>query len=1828
MEKKDRIKDRKRYFIHRPGSGFTMVELLVVLAVLAVLAAIAIPVLMGYTDDAKEKNYIAEAKEALAASQTMLSDVYTNNLVFIPERMREEAWKTSGLGEDTEFTIYTVNSFEDADGTSGTIGSYTVASALYKSADGTYVYYDGTGFEIVDPDDDKVTKANEKANYIKVWKADMTDTAGDRKKTADADPDGNPIYDIIHEKEDRDDGNGEEISSEESSDPIILTTKLRLTLVGAEGVVTFGEEKAVQDIVEYDVKERTFDKEPEPTVDRWYDYQTLSWECDALSDDEEKSSIADIAIILGAKVKPGQTVSYTLTAKVDQKKVSIPVSFVAYNTQSLSVALESDKATDSNNDGVKDTILLSYGLVTKTILSDLSTVSVQPKTLPAADSGAITFSGKWGMKAGENYQMEGTSYKLLNNTESAVKSEVANWAKAIITDPGNTTQLREVEQGVSLVATADINKTVHVRGTLTPDDQPTGKVKFVKGTGASQTESYSFDVSYSNNELEPGEVYELSDNGGKKKVDLSEGSTYSMFTSQGVVAEYQPLHLKFMNLYDSHKNGELINDDSTDSFRDLDCSKEVVQELYSSTNYGEVAEIDVAAQTTKFVVSESVSGVNKTEVSNRMRSLGYSDGQIQEVRYILDANKASKSEIQKEVCLSVTTVKEDGEYLERDSAGKYVVNYMDPEYPAYTVAYTLKNNDGVVYVVTEDDSDIKAAGSLQGLFVDFTAMSETNLMNYVDTADVTSMKRMFYKCYELQSTINMKIDSVTSLESTFDEAHALTTVNLDAGTAGAKELSTVSSLFKNAYALTHVSFKNVNSDYLKSVQGLFSDKTALTSVDLTGFNTSQIENFQQMFKNCTSLNSITGPVTSQAIPAGSAATVAYFDIPSAKNISYMFEKAEKLTEAHLDGGSAQAPDLENVTGVFLNANDLTNISFTNIRSSKLKSVKSLFDGKKKLKKVDLTEFYTDEIEDFSYMFKYCHALDEVIGPHSAQQKTDTAKSAIYVDIPAAKDVRFMFEQANQLTGIYLDGGETRKASDMEYLYGVFRQAENLTHAALKNIDSDHALALRVVQASTDSNGLFDSRTKLKDVDMTGFNTEKVTVFSYMFKNCTALEHVYGMNSLPGSEPVANANEIYMNVASATEMQYMFENSTFTKIHLDASGGVEHPISSVQGLFNKCSDLKEVSILGKGRDSDTQLASVLQVFDNCPELRKVEIKGLKSSTLNTVGGLFKTKSKLQSVDFVSLSFPGIVSLNSMFDTCSSLQSISFSDVDTSTVTDMSRMFFGCVSLSSFGLNSLNTSNVTNMSYMFYDCRSIEKMNLSEFDTSKVTTMEGMFGNSNGAGLPDTKLTTLDISAFTTDSLTSIKGMFGGCTALKKIYVNPLQWRGDELPDPSNDEGKDVFTGCQVLSGSCGTNPATETGQSIPSSNPGVSSQYAIADEAAGKNLNGNDLSGEHGYFTAKIGTACFVNMTCLNSQNWSYKIFGKPIEKMTKFSRCTDENITEDNILSLHPEAKEIGDNTYSDPATDRTYKVYGWFDSTDAFYWWSEAAKVYIHKDTVGMFNFYYKAQANNKPTKLTEVDFQGVDTTQMLSFKRFFSDSEKLLKIYDGSKGSDVPYHFKSDIVTDMEAAFGSCKLLTDLDLTGVRTTHLTKLGEAFMDMASIKRLDLHTFSSELLTDCHALVHMRDNKYMIHNDSGSGKISDHTVLEEVIFGPEFRCRSVVTMEAMFKNCKNMKALDISSFDCSKTATYSANLSAKEMFMGCKGLEKIYATDPDDVTAAGCGFFANVNGRASRINNGGNMFNNCTSLVGGNGTKYDSKNNSSNYARIDKSGQMGYFTAK
>lgn len=102
-----------------------------------------------------------------------------------------------------------------------------------------------------------------------------------------------------------------------------------------------------------------------------------------------------------------------------------------------------------------------------------------------------------------------------------------------------------------------------------------------------------------------------------------------------------------------------------------------------------------------------------------------------------------------------------------------------------------------------------------------------------------------------------------------------------------------------------------------------------------------------------------------------------------------------------------------------------------------------------------------------------------------------------------------------------------------------------------------------------------------------------------------------------------------------------------------------------------------------------------------------------------------------------------------------------------------------------------------------------------------------------------------------------------------------------------------------------------------------------------------------------------------------------------------------------------------------------------------------------------------------------------------------------------------------------------------------------------------------------------------------------------------FDTSNVTNMIGMFARMTEIEYLDLTSFDTSKVTEMG------QMFTADTALEKIYVSDKWDVS--------------ENVTAGTGVFSNCTSLVGGNGTSYNSSNVSYTMAVVDGN-QSGYLT--
>ena len=164
----------------------------------------------------------------------------------------------------------------------------------------------------------------------------------------------------------------------------------------------------------------------------------------------------------------------------------------------------------------------------------------------------------------------------------------------------------------------------------------------------------------------------------------------------------------------------------------------------------------------------------------------------------------------------------------------------------------------------------------------------------------------------------------------------------------------------------------------------------------------------------------------------------------------------------------------------------------------------------------------------------------------------------------------------------------------------------------------------------------------------------------------------------------------------------------------------------------------------------------------------------------------------------------------------------------------------------------------------------------------------------------------------------------------------------------------------------------------------------------------------------------------------------------------------------------------------------------------------------------------------------------------------------------------------------FQGCSSLTNLDLSHFDTSNVAHMEGVFIGCSSLPSLDLSHFDTSNVCNMGGMF------------SGCSLLTSLDV-------SHFDTSNVTEMSFMFSGCSSLPSLDLSHFDTSSVTWMSW------MFGTCSALKTIYIGEKWNVL---------------NVTEGENMFEGCTSLVGQDGTTYDSAKTDHTYAHANAGGYM------
>ena len=634
-------------------------------------------------------------------------------------------------------------------------------------------------------------------------------------------------------------------------------------------------------------------------------------------------------------------------------------------------------------------------------------------------------------------------------------------------------------------------------------------------------------------------------------------------------------------------------------------------------------------------------------------------------------------------------------------------------------------------------------------------------------------------------------------------------------------------------------------------------------------------------------------------------------------------------------------------------------------------------------------------------------------------------------------------------------------------------------------------------------------------------------------------------------------------------------------------------------------------------------------------------GLFDGLTEVYGGLSYEQHfiNVKSIDLHLADASNVTTMRRMFNHLEKLESLDLSGMDFRNATKMDYLFNGCFNLTSLNLKGLDMSGVITAELMFGSCKSLTSLDLSGLDFSNVQVRDSMFFNC-------TNLEVLDLGdRFPFSDVSSIDSMFKNCSKLKTILT-----RTDESKYPDlhyTDKATGVFDGCDSLVGGYGTTRF----------NLMYEAKYARA-----------DIPDAPGYFTYDCGSFDSLSLKLTLDGPISKTALDKYRNNPRVWYIVADATASlPDSCFDLFADFKAAFDIDLSAVECDNVDVIMQMFfgctslktidisgmdlsvieNAQIAFKACRNLKTIYVSseygKGSLTHLNPTYNNSIFSGCTSLVggagtvySPDNTGTDYARI--------DGRDNKKGYFSSHSNGIDYDSNTDTL------YISCEFTKD-DIEQYKSTAkyiITKKGAVMPD-----------YCNELFRSFPNLIAADLTKADFSNTiSMRGMFRDSAKLTEVLWGfnaqtgnvenmqnlfcncsaleyphvEQLNTSSVPSLYRMFYGCSSLKNLDLSGFDMSNVTTMN------DMFYGCTSLDKLDLSKLDTSSVDSMsGTFRNCSAlttiivgdgwNTANVRSSANMFNGCTSLVGGIGTKYSSSKTDKTYARIDTVSEPGYLTA-
>ena len=271
------------------------------------------------------------------------------------------------------------------------------------------------------------------------------------------------------------------------------------------------------------------------------------------------------------------------------------------------------------------------------------------------------------------------------------------------------------------------------------------------------------------------------------------------------------------------------------------------------------------------------------------------------------------------------------------SDAKYNKDISSKQDGSVMLWYTDKDNNSLYEVsIGSENGSLKANTNGSGMFSYLDNVDTLDLTG-LDTSNMTSMSRMFYKSTSLKNIDVSGFDTSKVVNMIFMFNNCSSLISLDLSSFNTSNVTNMEAMFQNDVNLENITFgDNFNTSKVKDMIAMFASCKKLSYINLSNFDTSNVKEMKSMFYYCENLKSL---------------DLSNFDTSQVINMYAMFMNCSSLKE--LDLSSFDTSKVTNMQSMFLSCKNLENLNLSSFNTSNVTTISYMINNCSSLKYLDI-----------------------------------------------------------------------------------------------------------------------------------------------------------------------------------------------------------------------------------------------------------------------------------------------------------------------------------------------------------------------------------------------------------------------------------------------------------------------------------------------------------------------------------------------------------------------------------------------------------------------------------------------------------------------------------------------------------------------------------------------------------------------------------------------------------------------------------------------------------------------------------------------------------